>query len=342
MTSSASATENPSVDLSTRYLGLKLPHPFMPGASPMVDDLDVVRRLEDAGTAAIVMHSLFEEQIVTEQGRTRYDVESHVNSFSEASSFFPRPAEFSLGPQAYLEQIRRIKEAVKVPVIASLNGITATGWLEYAKLIEQAGADALELNVYYVATDPDEDGAGVERRTIDIVRAVKKAIRIPIAVKLSAFFSSLSHFSAELEAAGADGLVLFNRFYQPDIDIEALEVRNELSLSDSSELLLRLRWLAILSAQRKLDLSVSGGVHTAPDAVKAVMAGAQSVQLVSALLKNGPQHLAKLRAGLARFVEERGYASLSEMRGCMNLARCPDPAALERGNYMRVLQSWRA
>ncbi len=337
-----SATTPASTALSTCYLGLTLPHPFMPGASPMVDDMDMVRRLEDAGAAAIVMHSLFEEQIELEQGRTLYDIESHVNAYSEASSFFPRPTEFRLGPQDYLDQIRRIKAAVKVPVIASLNGITASGWLEYAKLIEQAGADALELNVYYVATNPQEDGAAVERRTIDIVRAVRQAIRIPIAVKLSPFFSSLSHFAAELEVAGADALVLFNRFYQPDIDIEALEVRNELHLSDSTELLLRLPWLAILSAQRKLDLAVSGGVHTAADAVKAVMAGARSVQLVSALLKNGPQHLSTLRAGLAQILEELGYASLSEMHGCMNLARCPDPAAFERGNYMRMLQSWRA
>ena len=308
----------------------------------MMDDLDTVRRLEDAGAAAIVMRSLFEEQIEQEQGRTLYDIDSNLNSFSEASSFFPRPAEFRLGPQAYLDQIRQIKEAVKVPVIASLNGITATGWLEYAKLIEQAGADALELNVYYVATNPDEDGAAVERRTVDIVRTVKRAVRIPIAVKLSPFFSSLANFAASLEAAGADGLVLFNRFYQPDIDIEALEIRNELHLSDSSELLLRLRWLAILSAQRKMDLSVSGGVHTPADAVKAVMAGARSVQVVSALLKNGPQQLVSLRAGLARLLEERGYASLKEMHGCMNLARCPDPVAFERGNYMRILQNWQA
>ncbi len=335
------ASTSTSIDLSTRYLGLALPHPFMPGASPMAEDLDMVRRLEDAGAAAIVMHSLFEEQIEMEQGRTLYDVESHHDAFSEASSFFPQPAEFRLGPQDYLDQIRRIKQAVKVPVIASLNGITATGWLEYAKLIEQAGADALELNVYYVATDPAENGAAVECRAIDIVRAVKRAVRIPIAVKLSPFFSSLPHFAAELEAAGADGLVLFNRFFQPDIDIEELELRNELRLSDSSELLVRLRWLAILSAQRKLDLAVSGGVHAPEDAVKAVMAGARSVQVVSALLKNGPQHLAKLRAGLARIVEERGYASLAEMHGCMNLSRCPDPTAFARGNYMRILQSWR-
>jgi dihydroorotate dehydrogenase (fumarate) len=265
-----------------------------------------------------------------------------VNAFSEASSFFPRPADFPLGPDAYLNQIRLIKQAVKVPVIASLNGITASGWLEYARLIEQAGADALELNVFYVATDPTEDAAHVERRTIAIIREVKRAVRIPIAIKLSPHFSSLAHFAAEMEGAGADAMVLFNRFYQPDIDIRELEVRNSLHLSNSSELLLRLNWLAILSAQRKLDLAVTGGVHTPEDAVKAVMAGASAVQMVSSLLQNGPQHLTQMREGLARMVGELGYASLAEMRGCMNLARCPDPAAFARGNYMRILQSWKA
>jgi dihydroorotate dehydrogenase (fumarate) len=338
-----SATVESSVDLSTRYLGLQLPHPFMPGASPMADDLGTVRQLEDAGAAAIVMHSLFEEQVEMEQGRTLYDIESNsVDTFAEASSFFPRPADFPLGPEAYLNQIRRIKEAVKVPVIASLNGITASGWLEYARLIEQAGADALELNVFYVAADPAEDAATVERRTIDIIQEVKRAIRIPIAVKLSSHYSSLAHFAAELEAAGADGMVLFNRFYQPDIDIAELEVVNSLRLSESSELLLRLNWLAILSAQRKLDLAVTGGVHTPQDAVKAVMAGASAVQMVSSLLKNGPQYLTQMRDGLARMVGELGYASLAEMHGCMNLARCPDPTAFARGNYMRILQSWKA
>ena len=338
----SSATVESSVDLSTRYLGLQLPHPFMPGASPMVDDLGMVRQLEDAGAAAIVMHSLFEEQVEMEQGRTLYDIESNVNAFAEASSFFPRPADFPLGPEAYLNQIRRIKQAVKVPVIASLNGITASGWLEYARLIEQAGADALELNVFYVANDPAEDAATVERRTLDMIHAVKRAIRIPVAVKLSPYFSSLAHFAAELEAAGADAMVLFNRFYQPDIDINELDVRNSLRLSDSSELLLRLNWLAILSGQRKLDLAVTGGVHTPEDAVKAVMAGASAVQMVSSLLKNGPQHLTRMRDGLAHMVGELGYASLAEMRGCMNVARCPDPEAFARGNYMRILQSWKA
>jgi dihydroorotate dehydrogenase (fumarate) len=337
----AHAAANPSIDLSTRYLGLELPHPFMPGASPMVDEIDTVRRLEDAGAAAIVMRSLFEEQIEMEQGRTLYDLSSHVNAFAEARSFFPSPAEFRLGPDAYLNQIRLIKETVRLPVIASLNGVSASGWLDYAKLIETAGADALELNVYQVAANPAEDGAAVERRTLDIVRSVRQAIRIPIAVKLSPFSSSMSHFAAELERSGADGLVLFNRFYESDIDIEELETRSVLHLSSSSELLLRLQWLAILSAQRGLDVAVSGGVHAPHDAVKAVMAGACAVQMVSALLRKGPQHLGEMVAGLAQFVEEHGYTSLSDMRGCMNLARCPDPAAFERGNYMRMLQSWR-
>jgi dihydroorotate dehydrogenase (fumarate) len=314
----------------------------MPGASPLVDDIDMVRRLEDAGAAAITMHSLFEEQIAREQDRTQHDVEeAHSDLFAEAQSFFPRPAEFRLGPDAYLEQIRRIREVVDLPVIASLNGVTATGWLEYAQLIEQAGANALELNVYYLATDPAESGSAVEQRTIDIVRAVKRTVKIPVAVKLSPFVSSMASFAAELEAAGADALVLFNRFYQPDIDVEMLEARPELRLSDPSELLVRIRWLAILSVQRKLDLAVSGGVHSALDAVKAVMAGASAVQMVSALLRHGPEHLRTVREDLARWLEQHEYASIDQMRGSMNLARCPDPAAFERGNYMRILQSWR-
>ncbi len=228
-----------------------------------------------------------------------------------------------------------------MPVIASLNGLTPGGWLEYARLIEQAGADALELNVYYVATDPDADAASVEKRTLEMVSMVRAGLRIPVAVKLSPFFSSLSHFARALEQAGADALVLFNRFYQPDIDTEELEVKAELHLSDSSELLLRLRWLAILSGQRRLDLAVSGGVHTTLDAVKAIMAGASAVQMVSALLRRGPGYLRMMRVGLESWMEEHGYARIEDLRGCMNLARCPDPAAFERGNYMRILQSWK-
>jgi dihydroorotate dehydrogenase (fumarate) len=329
------------MDLRTRYLGLDLAHPFMTGASPLADDLGSVRRVEDAGASAIVMRSLFEEQIVRERSRTLHDIEAHTDAFAEASSFLPRPEEFQLGPHEYVEQVRRIKEAVRIPVIASLNGVTATGWLEYARLIEQAGADALELNVYHVATDPNETPEHVDRRAIDITTAVKETVSLPLAVKLSPFHSAMAHHARALEAAGARGLVLFNRFYQPDIDPELLEAVPRLVLSDSSELLLRLRWLAVLSARTSTDLACSGGVHTPIDAIKALMAGATVVQMVSALLHHGPGRLAVVRDEVARWLDEHEYASLDQLRGSMNLARCPDPGGFERANYMRILQGWR-
>jgi dihydroorotate dehydrogenase (fumarate) len=308
----------------------------------MVDDLDTVKRLEDAGASAIVMHSLFEEQIRREEMSVFRHTESHEQSFAEALSYFPASDAFALGPHEYLEQLRRIKAAVAVPVIASLNGFTLGGWLNYAKLMQDAGADALELNVYQLATDPDESGHATEERTIEMVRAVRAAVRIPLAVKLSPFYTALGDFARRLEGAGVDGLVLFNRFYQPDIDIVELEVRPIHHASDPSELLLRLRWLAILSGQqRRLDLAATGGVHGAHDVIKAVMAGAHAVQLVSALLVHGPAHLRTVHDSVARMLDELGYASLAEMRGCMNLARCPDASALERANYVRVLHSWR-
>src|SRR5689334_18956901 len=279
------------MNLKTEYLGLKLDSPLMPGASPLPDSLDMVRRLEDAGASAIVMRSLFEEQITREMTGKIEVVEEHEESFAEALSYFPKASEFSLGPDEYLDQLRSICEAVSVPVIGSLNGITARGWLDYAKQIEETGADALELNVYYLATDPAEESLAVEARTLEIVRAVRAALHIPIAVKLSPFFSALPHFVRQLEKAGADGLVLFNRFYQPDIDVENLEAEPTLHLSDPSELLLRLRWLAIVAPAVGIPLAASGGVHSGMDAVKAVMAGASAVQVVSALLKKGPEHL---------------------------------------------------
>ena len=330
------------MDLSTTYLGLSLPHPLMPGASPLVDDLDMVKRLEDAGAAAIVMHSLFEEQITGERAQTLGHIEAHTDSFSEAPSYFPDRSGVSVGPEFYLEQIRRIKAAVHVPVIGSLNGTTATGWLDYARMIQQAGADALELNFYVVATNPQEDGQAVEQRVLDILRKVKASVTIPVAVKLSPFFCSFAHFASQLDDLGADGLVLFNRFYQLDIDVETLEVVPRLHLSDSSELLLRLRWLAILSGRARASLAVTGGVHTAVDAIKAVMAGAHAVQLVSALLQHGPERLQTIREEMVRWMEEHEYDSLGQMQGSMNLMRCPDPQAFERANYMRVLHSWRS
>jgi dihydroorotate dehydrogenase (fumarate) len=327
------------MDLTIRYCGLELAHPLMPGASPMVDDMDTVRNLEDAGASAIVMHSLFEEQIVGEQFAAAR-VSEFDNSYAEATSYFPDPAGFVLGPDDYLEQIAKIRNAVDVPVIASLNGTAPGGWLEYSALMEQAGAHALELNIYRVVTDADDFAVSIEDETLAMLTAVKKAISIPVAVKLSPFYTSLPNFARRLEAIGVDGLVLFNRFYQPDIDVENLEVLHTLRLSDSSELLLRLRWLAILSAGFKRSLAVTGGVHTAVDAVKAIMCGAHAVQLVSALLVHGPGYIGKVKTELEAWLEEYEYDSLAQMHGSMNLAHCPNPRAYERGNYMHVIQSW--
>src|SRR5215831_7551755 len=329
------------MDLSTTYLGFDLPHPLMSGAGPLADDLDTVRRLEDAGAAAIVMRSLFEEQIAFEEAATFAVTEAHGHSHGEAGSYFPPPDAFALGPDDYLEQIRRIKQAVRVPVIGSLNGVTPGGWLRYAKLIEEAGADALELNVYALATDATEDARTVEDRTIEMVRDVRGGIRIPLAVKLSPFYTSFANFAHRLDQAGPAGLVLFNRFWQPGIDVEELEVRRELHLSDSSELPLRLRWLAILSGTVQATLAATGGVHTALDVIQAVMAGAHAVQMVSALLRHGPDYLAVVRREIVQWLEEHEYGSLREMRGNMSLRSCPDPQAYERANYMLVLQSWR-
>jgi dihydroorotate dehydrogenase (fumarate) len=329
------------MDLSVEYLGLKLKDPFMPGASPLADELGTVRALEDAGASAIVMRSLFEEQLAQEQLLAHKASDYSRESFAEASSFFPEPEEYRLGSDAYLEQLRRMKEAVDIPIIASLNGTTTAGWIDHARLIAQAGADALELNVYAVAADPTIDGAELERRTLELVQSVTEKVELPVGVKISPFYSSLSHFAQRLERAGADALILFNRLFQPDIDIEALEVKRVLHLSDNSELPLRLRWLGILSAQLGVPLAVSGGVHSSADAIRALMAGATVVQVVSALLRSGPEHLASLRADVVRWLEEHEYESLSQLRGSMNLASCPDPSAYERANYIYLLQSWR-
>ncbi|HSW46015.1 MAG TPA: dihydroorotate dehydrogenase-like protein [Phycisphaerae bacterium] len=328
------------MDLSTSYLGFKLPHPFMPGASPLADKLDSVRQLEDAGASAIVMRSLFEEQLVTEGLATSASMDGPADSFAEALSYFPSPDEFVLGPDEYLDQIRKIKEAVRIPVIASLNGATPGGWLDYARQMQQAGADALELNIYFVATDMDEPGDAVVRRTVDMVAAVKKSVTVPVAVKLSPFYSSLANVASQLDGVKVDGMVLFNRFYQPDIDVENLEVESSLTLSHSGALLMRLRWLAILSGRIEADLAATGGVHTCLDAVKAIMCGAHAVQIVSALLENGPQQLTRIREEVSRWLEEHEYDSLKQMQGSMSLLKCPNPQAFERANYAHILQSW--
>jgi dihydroorotate dehydrogenase (fumarate) len=320
------------MDVSTRYLGLRLAHPFMPGASPLTASLDGALRLEDGGASAIVLPSLFEEQI---GGAAKAPA-------ARGGAAVPRSDGDAFAAERYLQHLTRLRDRVHLPVIASLNGTTADGWLEYARLIERAGASALELNFYHVATDPLEDGWRVERRVVDIVAVLKESIRIPLAVKLSPFYSSLPDLASHLDQIGADGLVLFNRFYQPDIDVESRMLRPQLQLSDSSELLLRLHWTAILAGRIRSSLAISGGVHEPLDAVKAIMAGADAVQLVSALLRHGPAHLMHVRRGVERWAEEHEYGSLDELRGTVSLARCADPAILERSSYIRTLQSWPA
>jgi len=329
------------MDLSTPYLGFTLPHPLIAGASPLSDDLDSVKRLEDAGASALVLRSLFEEQITHEQMAEHFHLDAHAESFAEATSYFPGPDAFALGTEQYLEHLRRVKESVRIPVMASLNGTTLGGWLEYARLMAQAGADALELNIYRIATDPEISSGDIERQTIDIVRHVKQAVAIPVAVKLSPFFTSIAHVAREIDQTGADGLILFNRFYQPDIDAEELAVSRTLHLSDSSELLLRLHWMAILSGRIRASLAVTGGVHTALDVVKATMAGAHATQMVSALLAHGPIRIRAVFEDLVAWLEEHDWNSLGEMRGNMNLLKVPDPDAYERANYMLMLQGWR-
>jgi dihydroorotate dehydrogenase (fumarate) len=329
------------MNLATSYMGFELPHPVVPGAGPFADSLDTVRRLEDAGAPLIVMHSLFEEQVAREEVNVTRSIETPKDSYAEALSYFPEPEDFVLGPEDYLEQIRKIKAAVAVPVIGSLNGTTEGGWLRYARLIEQAGADGLELNLYELALDLGETGAEVERRGLEVVRAVKGSVKIPVAVKLSPFYSSIGNFARRLDEAGADALVLFNRFYQPDIDVEEQELLR-VNLSSPTELLLRVRWIGALSGRIRASLAATGGVHTAIDVVKAVMAGAHATQMVSALLQHGPDYLRQVRDDLARWLEEHEFESLRQMQGSMNLLRCRDPGAYQRANYIRLLQSWDA
>jgi dihydroorotate dehydrogenase (fumarate) len=328
------------MDLSMQYMGLKLRSPLIVGASPMVDDLGTVKRLEDAGAAAIVMRSLFEEQLVYEQIAATTYMDTPSESFAEAVTYFPNPEHFSLGPDDYLNQVRKIHEQVDAPIIGSLNGMTAGGWLNYARQIEQAGADALELNVYFLATDPEEMSESLEAQTIEMLEMVKNAVHIPVAVKLSPFYTSLANMAQSLSSAGADAIVLFNRFYQPDIDLESMEVKRRLTLSDSSELLLRLRWLAILSGRISACLAAAGGIHNALDVIKSVMCGADAVQMVSVLLEHGPEYLATIENDMIRWLDTHEYASLSQMKGAMGLRRCPAPKAYERANYVELLKDW--
>jgi len=324
-------------DLRTRYLGLELPHPLVVGASPLCDHLDRVREMEDHGVAALVMHSLFEEQILQEQLAADTFVHGHEETFAEATSYFPGGADFALTAENYLGQIEKIRARVSFPVIASLNGRTPSGWVDYARDMEGVGADALELNLYFQPTPEERPADAIEKEAVDIVRSVCARVGIPVAVKLSPYFSSLPHFVRRLEEAGAAGVVLFNRFYQPDIDIEEWRTQPHLQLSESAELLLRLRWLAILHGRYELDLACSGGVHTGEDAVKALMSGAACVQMVSSVLRHGVGHVATVLTALDEWMAAHEYGSLAELVGSMSYANTPNPEAVERANYVRLL-----
>jgi dihydroorotate dehydrogenase (fumarate) len=325
------------MDLSTTYLGLRLPHPLIVGAGPLGDDLDTVRALEDAGAAMIVLRSLYEEEITNEQMDDYANIEAISESFPEAGSFSPESL-MALGPDEYLEHLRQVKQAVRIPVVASLNGETRGGWLGFAKLLEEAGADAIELHTYHAASDMTRSAADVEREAIDIVRDVKQSLRIPVAVKLAPLFTAFAHFAKALDSVGADGLVLFTRFHKVDIDVEELEVVRKLPLSDSSELPLRLRGTAALAGRIKASIAITGGIHTGLDVIKATMAGAHGAQMVSALLRHGPAHLQTVRHEVEAWMQEREWNSLNEMRGNMSFCRIPDPAAYERANFRMALR----
>jgi dihydroorotate dehydrogenase (fumarate) len=324
------------MNLGTNYLGIRLPHPLMVGSGSLTDDLDTVRKLEDEGAAVLGLRALYEEEITGEQMAAFFASESHGESFAEATSYSPDP-EAAFGPDEYLEHVRRVKAAVKIPVVASLNGTTPGGWTSHARLIEQAGADALELDLYHAASDPSMSGAEVERQMLATVREVKRGLRSPVAVKLAPLFTAFGHFARELDQSGADGLVLFTRFHKVDIDVVELEVVRTFPLSDSSDLALRLRGVAALAGRVKASLAVSGGVHTALDVVKATMAGAHATHMVSALLRNGPRHLGVVRKDLEAWMEENEWSSLEEMRGNMGFSRIPDPAAYERATFRMTL-----
>jgi len=328
------------VDLSANYLGLPLSSPFMAGASPLADHLDTARRLEDEGCAAIVLHSLFEEQISqAESGRIRH-LDPLDRRFAGVLSYFPEPEGYALGPHEYLEHVRRVKAAVKIPVIGSLNGTSAEAWLRFAKLIEQAGADALELNMYEVVTEASDTALSIEATLRRTVLDLHQELKIPFAVKLSPYFTALANVAHELERAGANGLVLFNRFLQPDIDIRHLSVWPRLELSTSAELLLRLRWLAILRGQLHCSLAATGGVATPTDGIKAILAGADAVQLVSAILRHGPSYFASMRNELLRWMESLEFGRLADIRGLLSLATTEAPNAFERAQYLRTLSGW--
>jgi dihydroorotate dehydrogenase (fumarate) len=329
------------MDLSTTYLGLKLKNPIVPSASPLSHTLDSMKRLEDAGAAAIVMYSLFEEQITHEAAELDHYLSYGTETYAEALTYFPEPQEFHLGPDEYVNLLRKAKESLKIPVMGSLNGISTGGWINYAKKIEEAGADAIELNVYYIPTDPKLTALDVENRYLEVLNAVKSTVKIPVAMKLSPFFSSMANMARRLDQAGVGGLVMFNRFYQPDIDLETLEMKPSVNLSTPQAMRLPLRWVAILYGNVKASLAATSGIHTAEDVLKMLMAGADVTMMASSLLKNGPQRITEVLAQMDQWMLEHEYVSVAQMKGSMSQKSVADPSAYERANYMKVLQAYK-
>ncbi|HEX6187669.1 MAG TPA: dihydroorotate dehydrogenase-like protein [Pyrinomonadaceae bacterium] len=329
------------MNLATNYLGLPLKNPIVASSSPLSHSVDSIRRLEDAGASAVVMYSLFEEQLTFDSLYVDYYLRSGTNSYAESLSYFPEMEDYNVGPDEYMNLIRRAKEAVDIPIIGSLNGVSTGGWTNYAALIEDAGADALELNVYYLPTDVELKGAEVENIYLDLLRQVKSSVSIPIAMKLSPFFSSTANMAKRLVEEGANGLVFFNRFYQPDLNLETLEVAPRLVLSDSNELRLPLRWVAILYGRVITDFAISTGIHNAQDVLKGLMAGAKVTMMASELLRNGVGRIDEILQALAGWIAEHEYESVNQMIGSMSQQHCTEPAAFERANYMRVLDSYR-
>lgn len=329
------------MDITTTYLGLKLKSPIVPSAGPLSQDISDIREMEDAGAGAVVLYSMFEEQIEHEALELDWHTSVHAESYAEATSYFPEPFEYKLGPEEYLNHIRKAKEAVSIPIIASLNGKSLGGWTDYSKKMEQAGADAIELNIYLLPTDVNKSAAEIEKVYIDIVKSVKSAVKIPVAVKMHPFFSSTANMADQLNKAGADGLVLFNRFYQPDIDLEKLDVVPNVILSTPMAMRLPLRWIAILYGKVKADLAATSGIYTEEDVLKMIMAGANVTMMLSSLLKFGVGHIADVTTRMKAWMEEHEYESIEQMRGSMSYMNVPDPAKFERANYMKVLHSYK-
>jgi dihydroorotate dehydrogenase (fumarate) len=328
------------MDLSTTYMGLKLKNPLVPSASPLARDISSIKLMEDVGASAVVLESIFEEQIIHERHEMDHFLSQGTESFAESLNYFPESDMFTFGPDEYLEHIRKAKEAVKIPIIGSLNGVSVGGWIDHARKIQDAGADALELNTYYLATDPNKSAQVIEDNYIEVLKAVKSSVTIPVALKVSPYFTSMAYMAKRFDEAGVNALVLFNRFYQPDIDLENLEVVPNVVLSTSESMRLPLRWVAILYGRIKADMAATTGIHTAQDVLKMVMAGADITQLCAVLFQHGIGRISQLLDEIKQWMEDHEYDSIKQMKGSMSHKSVAEPAAFERANYMRVLKSY--